>query len=162
VSRPQNRPIESLTSTQIKRFHASYTVSEGCWLWTGYVNEQGCARFKYNDYRFYAARVAYFLATGIDVAQLNINHTCDNPRCMNPVHLWPGTQQANIEDMNRKGRHSKIGPRGERSSAAKLTEQKVRKIRNSDESQGVLAIQFGVSQPLISLIQNRRVWKHVA
>ena len=161
MSRVPNCSLPPLTAKQISRFNLSFLIDKGCWLWTGYIDGAGRARFKYNNHRFLASRVAYFLATGIDAGKLNVHHTCDNPRCIKFNHLWLGTQRENIEDMNRKGRHGHTGAKGIKQPTAKLTDEKVREIRLKLKNQPYLAKKFRVSQSLISMVQNRQVWKHV-
>lgn len=86
-----------------------------CWLWTGSVfSEQrpyGCFGIKGRSFR--AHRVAWSLANGRDIpAGKVVCHACDNPRCVNPAHIWLGTPLENMRDMLRKGRaHHQKNPR---------------------------------------------------
>lgn len=101
-------------------------------------------------------------------------HSCDNPRCVNPDHLFAGTPKQNTQDMVRKGRnhtgdshHVRRDPsqvRGERNSCSKLTEADVRAIRTlaGTKTHAEIAAEFGVSPAAVSHIINRRNWKHVA
>jgi hypothetical protein len=86
-------------------------------------------------------------------------HTCDRPVCINPDHLWLGTDKQNLEDMTRKGRRA----RGERMGTAKLTEADVRLIRElvGKLSMVYLGHWFGVSKVAVRNAAIRRTWKHV-
>lgn len=86
-------------------------------------------------------------------------HKCDVPACVNPGHLFTGTQKKNIADMYGKGR----GPerRGEKHPLSRLNEDDIRTIRSSAESQNALAQRFGVTQSNISRIKNMKNWTHV-
>ena len=78
-----------------------------CWPWTGGVNGDGYGRFYLKRKKMTAAtRVAWSLATGREFpADKLACHSCDNPGCVNPGHIWPGTQSDNIKDCANKGRH---------------------------------------------------------
>jgi len=78
--------------------------TEGCWEWTGSKNNHGYGRINVNRYPAYAHRVAYELVTGEDITGLELLHSCDNPGCVNPDHLTPGTHKENMRDMTAKGR----------------------------------------------------------
>ena len=85
-------------------------------------------------------------------------HICDNPKCVNPDHLFLGTYKDNAEDMVKKNRSLK----GERHSNAKLTEKNVRDIRRrKKEPVAHLASIYGVSAYTIKDILRKRTWKHV-
>lgn len=84
-------------------------------------------------------------------------HLCGHPPCVNPRHIVIGTAKENAEDTARHGRVV----RGEAHVSAKLTEDAVREIRTSSESQAVLSRRYGVSQSVISRVRQRKVWKHV-
>jgi len=128
-----------------------------------------------------AHRVAFELAKGPIPAGLGVLHDCDTPRCCNPAHLRLGDQQANMQDMARRGRsgpknnpscmprgerhglriHPERAARGERVGGAKLKEADVMAIRASTLSQRALARQFGVSRRTITLILQGKTWRHV-
>ena len=87
-------------------------------------------------------------------------HTCDNPQCINPDHLFLGTNYDNVLDKLKKGRHRTI--RGSARSDAKLTEADILEIRaSSGVSQQKLADKYGVHQVLISKIKKGERWGHV-
>jgi len=91
---------------------------------------------------------------------LVVMHSCDHPYCVNPDHLSLGTHRDNAQDRNRKGRQA----RGEKHGRAKLTEAKVREIRElrtSGVSIPQLSYQFGVGIRAIERVIHHRTWKHV-
>lgn len=78
--------------------------NDECWLWTGAVQRDGYAHFGYRRRTLTASRFSYELAKGPIPAGMDILHSCDNPRCVNPAHLRPGTHLDNMQDKNAKGR----------------------------------------------------------
>lgn len=88
-------------------------------------------------------------------------HACDNPRCVNPEHLFLGTQQDNTDDKMRKGRHRYGHMQGEDHGMATLTEAQVREILASNVPGPQLATQYGVSDTTIYDIRARRIWTHI-
>lgn len=87
-----------------------------------------------------------------------VRHKCDNPNCVNPMHLILGTQGDNNRDRDERGRTAK----GEKVASAKLTEEQVREIKNNTElSQRQLARKYGVSQRAILLIKKGVNWAWV-
>lgn len=136
--------------------------SRQCWPWLGRRNkyERGIFNCSSKHKNFVVPRLIWLLSTGDDPGNKNVLHRCDNPWCCNPHHLWLGTQKQNVHDMIAKGR--KWLPTGEKHGRAKLTESKVKAIRNSNQSNDRLAYKYGVSDVLISLVKRRQIWKHVA
>lgn len=119
-------------------------------------------RLMYNGNIRFAHRVAYIIAVGPIPEGLHVCHSCDNPPCFRPSHLFPGTDQDNVDDCARKNRARKR--RGCAVPGAKLNEDKVLEIfvlRLQGWSKGQLARQFKVDHKTIRKILNRDLWKHV-
>lgn len=75
-----------------------------CWEWSGGRTRAGYGQFYFRGYRDYAHRISYQIYVGIIPERKGILHKCDNPCCVNPNHLFPGTQKDNGQDMVSKGR----------------------------------------------------------
>lgn len=131
-----------------------------CWLWTGCTDDDGYGRFERKPRKRISAHKFSFLEFRGDIPDgLNVCHTCDIRNCVNPDHLWLGDNNANTQDMYRKGRSRHL--RGEAIGNSKLREQDVIAIRASNETQEVLAQRYGVVRTLISRVINRKVWTHI-
>ncbi len=134
----------------------------GCIVWTGFKNKKGYGQISVHPREKHSAlahRASYQAFVGSPVPEyMRVCHRCDNPSCVNPVHLFLGTDADNSADMVAKGRSQ----RGERSGAAKLTEKQVLEIRSRRaDHQPTIAQEFGVTQQTISDIIQRRSWKHI-
>lgn len=106
-----------------------------------------------------AHRLSWSLRHG-DPGKSCVLHKCDVRSCVNPDHLFLGTQRDNMHDMIRKGRSA----RGEKQGAAKLTAYKVREMRklwSGGATPPQLAQQFGVSREAVNGVVFRRNWRHV-
>jgi len=135
--------------------------SDTCWNWLASPERTYGAVF-FNGRKQQAHRVSYQLFRGEIPDGLNVCHKCDNPKCVNPEHLFLGTQQDNIDDMMRKGRHRSFNiPFGSNSGRSKLTEEQALEIIGSDLSMSELAKQYGMSRSGIRYIKARIGWKHL-
>jgi hypothetical protein len=131
---------------------------EECWPWLGAVGRHGYGNIGAGDGRTLRAhRVSYTLTYGAIAEGLVVCHRCDNPRCVNPNHLFIASQATNLKDMTEKDRSA----RGERSTVAKLNDIAVLAIRAANARQIDLAHSFGVSPMTISLAKRRLTWRHL-
>jgi hypothetical protein len=140
---------------------SSVTVFDGCHEWIRGKDKSGYGMFYANGKTYKAHRVAYFMNKG-DPSELCVCHSCDNPSCVNPSHLFLGTVQDNNQDRHNKGRSKNKPTPGEAHNMAKLSNEDVLYIRSSlDCLQKDLASRYKVSVPTISNIQNGKTWKHI-
>lgn len=140
------------------RFWAKVEKSEGCWIWTGAKDWDGYGQFNHGR----ATRFCWELHNGpINPPSLLVCHTCDNPPCVNPAHLFLGTVRDNAVDCSKKGRM----PRGSAHCHSKLDEDTVREIRriigDGVKSQIALSKELGVSKYAVWAIIHGKSWKHV-
>jgi len=157
----------NLTDEQIARFWSRVEKLEPdeCWPWRGQLDRKGYAKWRlkckalfscgYKD--FFGSRISYFLNYGAFASRLNVCHSCDKPICVNPAHLFLGTQKDNMHDCIKKGRY--LYP-----DAGIVTEEIVRKVRQLCQNkipQRRIAEQLNLSQACISLIHSGKRWKHI-
>jgi HNH endonuclease len=151
------------TTKLIQRLLKNSTLNPltGCWDWTKSVTKWGYGHINVNGKIKLAHRISYEAIHPLPT-HLCVLHKCDNPRCINPEHLFLGTNADNVRDKVSKGRQSKIGQsKGENHSLAKLSNNDVLFIRASSLPQKELAVQFNTTQSNISLIKNRVKWTHI-
>lgn len=166
--------VQRITPGLRERFYALVDVHgpDDCWEWLGCRTPLGYGHFgvRREDGKW-APRKAHRIALeleGVDLAGLQANHHCDNPGCVNPRHLYAGTQVDNMEDQRRRGRRPESRPPrnfGETNGAARLTAEQVAEIRRlraaGRRAKGDLDQQFGVNRRTINKIVNRETWAHV-
>lgn len=146
----------------VERFWSYVNVSSpsSCWEWTGHKSH-GYGMLAVNRKKYAAHRVSYEMANGLILDNLQVCHHCDNPSCVNPDHLFLGTNSDNVADCISKGRQT----RGSSHPVAKLTEQQVLDIRTKYASglflQREIAAEYGITQDNVSYIIHRKTWKHI-
>lgn len=150
--------------TTVERFEKFIFYSpDGCWYWTGSVRgwQRKYGSFKFNGIMKAAHRVSYIIYIGNIPLDMHVLHSCDNPKCVNPNHLFIGTHQDNMDD--RKAKNREAITRGESNGRALLSEKQVlmiryarRVIRHKD-----VAKIFKVSLPTIEKIFQKKLWKHI-
>lgn len=146
-------------ASEILRQKTVLDSGSGCHIWLGACTNDGYGTIRFRCKPSRTHRVAWELKNGPIPPGLLVLHKCDVPKCVNPDHLFLGTQQENMNDMVRKKRDRPC--RGARQPHAKLTDSAVREIRSSSENQYILADRYGVSQGTITRVKTRRGWAHV-
>ncbi len=135
-----------------------------CWLWTAGMDENNYGMLRNGTKMERAHRVSWMLNKGLIPNNIHVLHNCDNPQCVNPNHLFLGTNLDNIADKVRKGRQSRKGhgKKGIEAPNAKLTDEQVDYIRKYyipfSRTFGCRALgrKFGVCNQNISAIVNMK------
>lgn len=158
------------TMSLAERFAALAGQSPRCWLWQGRLNDHGYGvidsggHSRHGGRPLLAHRVSWEIAFGPIPEGMNVLHDCpdgDNPRCVNPAHLWLGTIAANNADMAAKGRNR----HGEAHHNARLNEALVLEIRyrhaHGERSRRALSAEFGIGPSTLDDVLSGRTWKHL-
>lgn len=141
-----------------------------CWPWKAYSMPGSYGQFGCGSRVFLAHRISWIIANGSIPQHAGYHgfcvcHKCDNPKCVNPNHLFLGTNADNVHDMDKKGRRKVDPVFGEAHGKSKLTEkavEEIRKARNAGMKMQPLADKFGISIVTVSAVCRRRTWRHVA
>lgn len=167
-------PLSS-KKTEIERFESKINKTDGCWQWTGGLNNNG-GGLRYGIFQVfrgrqwksvYAHRYSWESYFGPIPKGLFVCHHCDNPSCVNIHHLFLGTALDNAKDASSKGRsylqrNPDKGPKGEKNGQAKLSKENVRDIRDFRErfkfTIGHLSGMFQVSTSQIKRILAGKAW----
>lgn len=132
-----------------------------CHWWNGCQARGGYGQIWIDGKMKLAHRTAYELYVGPIPDDLLALHKCDNPTCVNPDHLFLGTQADNMLDKVEKGRLS--DHKGEQNGYSKLTDDDVAEIRSMEGTmaQHEIGSLFGVSQGSVCRIFRRQTWAHI-
>jgi len=134
-----------------KRFWAKVSIGPGCWEWTASkLPGKGYGKIKVGVGWKLAHRLSWEFAKGPIPGGIQVCHSCDNPGCVNPAHLFLGTQADNMADMVRKGR-----ARPGYKFKSKLTDEEKNAILLDPRLQAEIASDYGVHQATISRIKAR-------
>jgi len=146
------RPIE----IQVQDFLNKLSANATCWT----LKSTDYGAVWINSRRWSAHRFMFFIVNNPSEMPIEVCHTCDNPPCVNPSHLFPGNPKLNAEDRDMKGR----GAIGERHARARLTAKMVSEIRNQHlmGRTGIsLAREYGVTNTHITYIVKRKLWRSI-
>ncbi len=154
----QTIPSLIINPSDIDRFFRQVNKTNTCWNWTGYQKPPwGYGQLHFNGRTAYAHRFSYLYHFGELPTGLCVCHTCDNPQCVNPEHLFLGTRKDNLQDMARKNRR-----KGEGNGCNKLTEQDVLYMRGLSSPNVInLSKQFNVHVQTVYAILYRKNWTHI-
>ena len=159
-----------MRKTTLQLFEEKFIKTEdnSCWNWSACIMDGGYGLFAIKRKPKKAHRVSYEIYVGKITDNLHVLHTCDNRKCVNPNHLFLGTNLDNVQDKMKKGR---IVPSfGGKNGSSKLDEKKIIEIRSKyiplknksgPGSLSFLAKEYGVYASTIWGIVKRRTWTHV-
>ena len=163
----KNNSDDHIKQKKINDILGKVKVSAGlCLEWQGHKNSQGYGYVGHGGKTRRVNRLVYELVFGEIPDGMFVCHTCDNPSCVNPQHLFLGTPADNMQDMYNKNRQNdnKNMPSGERHHNSKLKNRDIHKIRRllkNGRTQQYVADVFSVSQTTIYEIAAGRTWKNV-
>lgn len=149
------RPREPLLGKFLAKFRVNSETN--CWQWTA-AKAGRYGAFRSDTRMDLAHRVSYEIYCGPIPAGLRVCHRCDNPICVNPEHLFLGTDADNVFDKVSKSRQA----RGISHGHCKLSDSDVIEIRKTKgATQQKIADLYGVDRTLIGLIRRNKIWKHL-
>jgi hypothetical protein len=145
------------------RFLSKVNKTSDCWNWTGYIGSNRYGQLKINHKMIKSHRVSYELYNGDIPAGLNVLHKCDNTKCVNPDHLFLGSQKENVQDMLTKNRANRAF--GSKAGRSRLLQEQVLDIRQQYKvnfiSWADLGRRFGVTGNAVRMICLNKVWRHI-
>ena len=153
----QNQSVESRFWSKVNRKN-----DDSCWEWLSPFDKKGYGQFSIGKKTFRAHRISWVYTFGPIQEGLFVCHKCDNPRCVNPNHLFLGSHIDNVRDMDRKGRRKNAPSYLDKHGNAKLTNCQVMRIKEFISvgiQQNKLAKFYKVSTGCINHIAKERQWK---
>lgn len=146
-----------------EHFWEKVNKTETCWVFIGCCDKHGYGRYRNKNVNYKAHRFVWIRIRGPIKEKLQVLHKCDNPPCVNPDHLFLGTQRDNMLDCVAKGRHRYYSNVvGENNPRARMNAQDIHDIRYGElKSKSVTQVAelYGVGTSLISMIRSRTIWK---
>jgi len=155
------RQIQHHNLSLKERFFKYVSKGSDCWEWLGSKDNNGYGKIRVDGKPELASRTSWRIHYGDIPKGLCVCHHCDNPSCVNPEHLFVGTQKDNVIDMKNKGRERKVGKSGENHNLAKVTEEIVKKIRLEGNTSKEYCDSVGLSKSAVHSILTRKTWAHV-
>lgn len=146
-------------------FYSKIKKTTTCWLWVGNMDSYGYGQYWDGERLVLSHRLMYALSIGELVKGKMILHRCDVRNCVNPKHLYQGTQKDNMRDMVSRGRMADVS--GERNPRSKLTLEDVVEIRKIVPhinhpvalTHEEIARRYGVSKSTIAQISRGAIWR---
>lgn len=154
-------PADSFTKDEVSRFWSRVRIGgpDECWIWARTTDRDGYGRFWAQKMDLRAHRISFWMHHGETPEGMCVCHRCDNPRCVNPAHLFLGSIVENRMDCVHKRRNTK----GSAMHTAKLKEEDIPVIRDRKRSGArsvELAMEYGVSNSTIKRIVSGSMWRH--
>ena len=152
--RGDGKPVRRTRAQALELLKTNFTVVGDCWEWNGHKNSIGYPVVSFEGKQHQATRLVLEEKIGEPLGTRKACHRCDNPACINPDHLFAGTQKENMDDMANKGR---------RAIKTKFTDEQaleMRKLRASGMSFSKIGKAFGVRGQSVFHVCCRG-WKHL-
>ena len=174
---PQSRldltKSDILSEEYIKRFWSKVEKTENSWLWNFSLDGMGYGSFvifKNKEYKTArASRMSFYLTNGPIPDGMCVCHSCDNPKCVRPDHLWLGTRSQNSKDMAQKGRNPTLlkseeilGEDHPRATLKNCEVALIKKLFSHNLSQTFIAKMFKTTKHTIFRIKHGHQWGHVS
>lgn len=140
-----------------QRFWSKVDKTESCWNWTGATNPRGYGKITIRGRTVSAHRLSFIFAGGIVGSGKGVLHTCDNTSCVNPDHLYAGTQKDNNHDAYNRRR--RLPPSGNPKISRYASESIRKEYMNKQTTMERLAVRFGIGYSQIWRIIHRQSWK---
>ena len=135
-----------------------------CWTWKGGHGGSGHGVFMMNEgkpYKTNAHRAAWIIIKGPIDGNKQVNHKCKTKDCVNPNHLYLGTQKENMQDRSKDGHaYHWERPKGQGHGNSKFTDEQARYIKTCDRTDRDLAEKYNVTPECIHYIRHKG-WKHI-
>lgn len=154
----KKRPIELRFMEKVYK-----NPRNGCWEWIGFKNKAGYGCIGYRDKTYLAHRISYEMYKNQNPEKMHVLHKCDNPPCVNPDHLWLGTDKDNRYDCINKKRNVKPPiMKGEENPFSKLTNFQAldirKKLKNGYTVKNI-AKYYNVHRTCIERIKHGKTYK---
>lgn len=146
----------------INRFWSKVDKTGHCWEWTSSKHNKGYGQLSVNGSTKTAHRMSWMIHNNSDIpSDMCVCHSCDNPSCVNPDHLFLGSHADNVNDKVSKNRHAV----GEKHGMSKLTDEDIRCIRIARSVDRLscekIALRYNVAYSVIERICRKQIWTHV-
>jgi len=163
-----DKSVQSRFENKIEKVDTVQEIDGLCWEWTCMTHDYGYGRFSIDGKWFLAHRISWRLYEGNIPDEKYVLHKCHNEKCVNPDHLYIGTQKDNVEDAVNQGNFEdrKNGDvSGEINGQSKLSADDVRQIRRkyeeTEKTYYDLSNEYGISFGCVGKIVRRERWEHI-
>jgi predicted transcriptional regulator len=160
--RLENKSEKEIQQRYIAKFNKKISKTDTCWLWKGYIDNLGYGRIHIYGKTEKAHRASFIFFKKKKIDGLCVLHKCDNRSCVNPKHLFLGTQLDNIKDMVNKKRNNTA--KGEANYSATINSNdaiKIKTLLKSGMSCTEIAKFLNVKRSTVYLIKYNKSWNHI-